>query len=547
MKIHEYNEMMAYLLRPATGDRKKFVEGSGNFTPGFGGGVEAQRKGTEASVAAFKAREVDRIRPTFYDGELGIKGPQKLIDEYKIDFQKRLQFPKGGAEYKKAIALGDILSDAELAKKYNITLGDVERINRVVKKDLGEYKVPDKKRYKTGKIRREELEKVTDLGLEQEYTKLKKGERIGNPDLAHRVSKKYNVTTSNLGLDNPLINRVIVKPNERDISRLYDKRIKIENKYKLKDGTFKKPSNQDIKILEKINNDVETLARETKGRLSAIVNDPKNLNKPYGSLGVDPSKTIGGGIINVDLKDVRKLSLEDQAFLKLNLQELKQRELNKTPKMIVDEFKDVLSKPAVRKRIKNIIDKGQMEKPYIRQSKQILALSAIPDLTTADKIPTPEKTKTREMFEQANKRLSDGPTLGMNLGLGKALGSVLKYVPTPAATVGLSAGFGIDPKSSLDRTILGTELAAAPALVKQSSRITSNPLLRRALNLGLSPQMAMRAARVASPIGIASLIGEAGYNLGKQALSEQDRIDAMSPEEREEFLAEQESLLDFSA
>ena len=135
----------------------------------------------------------------------------------------------------------------------------------------------------------------------------------------------------------------------------------------------------------------------------------------------------------------------------------------------------------------------------------------------------------------------------MNLGLGKALGSALKYVPTPAATVGLSAGFGVDPESSLDRTILGTELAAAPALVKQSSRITSNPLLRRALNLGLSPQMAMRAARVASPIGIASLIGEGVYTLGKEALSEQDRIDAMSPEEREDFIAEQESLLDFSA
>ena len=145
------------------------------------------------------------------------------------------------------------------------------------------------------------------------------------------------------------------------------------------------------------------------------------------------------------------------------------------------------------------------------------------------------------------KLTSEAPVFGSNLAFGKALGSALKYVPTPAATVGLSAGFGIDPESSLDRTILGTELAAAPALVKQSSRIASNPLLRRALNLGLSPQMAMRAARVASPIGIASLIGEGVYTLGKEALSEQDRIDAMSPEEREDFIAEQESLLDFSA
>ena len=52
-----------------------------NLTPGFGGGIEAQKKGTAASVAAFKAREVDRIRPTFYDGKLGIKGPEELIEQ----------------------------------------------------------------------------------------------------------------------------------------------------------------------------------------------------------------------------------------------------------------------------------------------------------------------------------------------------------------------------------------------------------------------------------------------------------------------------------
>ena len=31
MKIHEYNEMMAYLMRPATGDRKKLFTGSGDY------------------------------------------------------------------------------------------------------------------------------------------------------------------------------------------------------------------------------------------------------------------------------------------------------------------------------------------------------------------------------------------------------------------------------------------------------------------------------------------------------------------------------------
>jgi len=555
MKIHEYNEMMAYLLRPATGDREKFAEGSGNFTPGFGGGVEAQKKGTAASVAAFKAREVDRIRPTFYDGELNIKGPQKLIDQYKIDFEKRLQFPKGGTEYKKAIALGDILSDAELAKKYDITLGDVERINRVVKKDLGEYKVPDKKRYKTGQIRREELEKVTDLGLEQEYTKLKKGERIGNPDLAHRVSKKYNVTTSNLGLDNPLINRVIVKPNERDISRLYDKRIKIENKYKLKDGTFKKPSNQDIKILEKINNNVETLARETKGRLSAIVNDPKNLNKPYGSLGVDPSKTIGGGIIDVDLKDVRKLSLEDQAFLKLNLQELKEKELGKTPKMLADEYKDILKKPDVQKRIKNIVNKGNMEKVYINQAKQLLNFSNIPSLTTADKIPTPEKTKTREMFEAANNRLSANPFFDPQVLKQGAL-DTLKVLGTPTVAAGFA---GSTIKKNLDEgqnfldaatdKMVGVDLLY-PEVAKQTvgrfAKPTGKGILSTLGRVAMNPFG--RAARAFTPVGAgitAIGLGKDYYDFAKDEIA---KVKAMSPEERNfynDLLMDEGGLLDW--
>ena len=587
-----------------------------NLTPGFGGGRAAQKKGTAASVAAFKAREVDRIRPTFYDGKLDIKGPQKLIEQYKIDFAKRLKFPKGGTEYKKAIALGEVLSDAALAKKYNITLGDVERINRVIKKDLGTYKVPDKKRYMTGKIRREELEKVTDLGLEQEYTKLKKGERIGNPDLAHRVSKKYNVTTSNLGLDNPLINRAIVKPNERDISRLYDQRIKIENKYKLKDGTFKKPSNADIKTLEEINKKVMDLASETKGRLSAIINDPTNLNKPYGTFGIDHSKTIGGGIIDeVMLKDVRKLSPEDQAFLKLNLLELKKRELGKTPKMLADEYKDILSKPDVQKRIKNIIDKGSMEKTYLNQAKQILNLSTIPNLTTADQLPIPEKSKTREMFKTAFKKIpkkgkvglaaagalaltgaasADEPPIKYNDELGafvdplndekvsqatmldwaannpmptaavasapllsktvrKGTGKLLKGLLSTLGSSAAGLGFaGLTVKENLDEgknivdatvdPLVGVEMLFPEAAKRFGGKGVQNTL-GRILSLG-------RVGTMMTPLGL----GITGLGIGKElynaAQTEQDRINEMrenDPIAYQEYLAEQQELMDVSA
>jgi len=354
--------------------------------------TSAADEGAKATAEMYKKQKVDKPTRTTYEGVKGAKFKNAAQEaEYKKFLELAAEYPKGSPKnpYNKKF----------FAEKFNMPETDVESIHKIVRE---KYNINYPKATDTSAgIRSAQLREKSDTGLEQEYTKLKRGERIGNPDLAHRVSKKYNVSTSNLGLDNPLINRVIVKPNERDISRLYDERIKIENKYKLKDGTFKKPSNADIKILEKINNDVETLARETKGRLSAVINNPTDLNKPYASLGVDSSKTIGGGFIDVDLKDVRKLSPEDQAFLKLNLLELKKRELNKTPKMLADEFKDVLSKPTVRKRIENIISKGKMETPYIRQSKQLLALSAIPGLTTADQLPIPEKTKTRDMFKKA--------------------------------------------------------------------------------------------------------------------------------------------------
>jgi hypothetical protein len=165
----------------------------------------------------------------------------------------------------------------------------------------------------------------------------------------------------------------------------------------------------------------------------------------------------------------------------------------------------------------------------------------IKGVTTADKIPTPEKTQTRDMYKNAFKGQEGFINSELLKDVGRGAGKVLQYLPTPAATVGLSAGFGVDPKSSLDRAILGTELAAAPALVKQSSKIASNPLLRRFLNLGLSPKMAMRAARIASPLGIASLGGEALYQYGKFAKDEIAKVKAMGDDERRVY---NESLMD---
>jgi hypothetical protein len=132
--------------------------------------------------------------------------------------------------------------------------------------------------------------------------------------------------------------------------------------------------------------------------------------------------------------------------------------------------------------------------------------------------------------------------------LGKAAG--LGFGPT--GIVGLNAALGVDPKNTVDRIGLEAEAILAPSMVKGVTEVTSkinNPLGRKIAeraSLGLmSPAMAMRAARIASPIGIASLGLEGLYHLGKAGVAEKKKLNAMTDKEREDYLrSEVDPLMD---
>ena len=63
----------------------------------------------------------------------------------------------------------------------------------------------------------------------------------------------------------------------------------------------------------------------------------------------------------------------------------------------------------------------------------------------------------------------------------------------------------------------------------------------------MSPKWAIRAARVGSPIGWASLGLEGVYQYGKWAKKEIERIKNMTPEEREQYNAEQQEQMGMAA
>jgi len=124
---------------------------------------------------------------------------------------------------------------------------------------------------------------------------------------------------------------------------------------------------------------------------------------------------------------------------------------------------------------------------------------------------------------------------GINVGLG------------PTGIIALNTALGVDPTQSIDRAGLGLEAALAKPLVSGATSVTDkikNPMLRkiaeRAALAGMSPAMAMKVASRLSPVGIASLAGEAVYNVGKLGYEDQKRFNALSPEEQAAERAEQE-------
>ncbi len=119
------------------------------------------------------------------------------------------------------------------------------------------------------------------------------------------------------------------------------------------------------------------------------------------------------------------------------------------------------------------------------------------------------------------------------------LKEAFKSIPTPLGAVGLTAGFGVDPTSAIDRAGIAAEAAFAPALVKQSAKMGA---AQRLFNLGFNPRMAMRIARIASPLGIASLGAEGLYQAGKFTKKRIGELKAMTPEQRQNLRAQQEAL-----
>ena len=235
----------------------------------------------------------------------------------------------------------------------------------------------------------------------------------------------------------------------------------------------------------------------------------------------------------------------------------KLNDLNAESKQIVDK-----AKAGLPKRLKNII--GYVEySPVFDSNGTIVELSQV--RKGVDKTPsqlakfgdkkfknfsTEEKQNFKKevlrVAKETEKRRKEAGFIDRQLltDAGKFLGRTAQAgFLTPTGVLATTTGLGgLDLTTPAGRLTLGAEAAFAPELVRASIGATKgiqNRALQKGvqqfLNLGLPTRLALRAARVASPIGIASLVGEGLYQGGKFAKQRFEELAAMSPEQRQEL------------
>ena len=453
-------------------------------------------------------------------------GKPKFVDkEMKTNFEKDIKKlfskPKGQGLLKK-----------DFAEKYPVTERQMDRIIVYYKKrDNLEY--PKSTKVKGYKTEKERYGDVTDLTVQEQISKdikkpLLKEKKIvskqgkGLIDFAHRISKDHanalgiQFGTQNTGFDSRLINEVVVKPSEIRLDKFYERQRDILDQIKTK-GVNKELAEEMNTLNKLINKEV----KKTSGRLIGVNIDPNTQEISFKG----KKKEFKLSNINKTFKELKEIPSQDRLnYITKGIAESIDAEIKRGFRPA--DFKEILGDPKNRKTLLRYAKKYSPD--ILGKFKKILA-----DPTSTKSVPL----YSNPFFDPSlmGKVVSDLGK-GINVGLG------------PTGILALNTALGTDPTQSLDRVGLGIEAALAKPLVSGATSVTDkikNPMLRkiaeRAALAGMSPAMAMKVARIASPIGIASLAGEGLYQVGKLGYEDQQRFNALSPEEQAAERAEQEA------
>jgi len=477
-------------------------------------------------------KDVKKPDGTIKKVELPVRYPNKEVEKnFKKAVRNIFKFTPNTIPYK------------TLAEDFPITERQAIRAAKQIKKDEGlEYPKGKTTQQYNKEVRMPLIDKTSSrqvekrMGLEKQRFLKDQPELKGKIDIAHRASKSHmarfglQFDTQTVGMDSRLINQVVLKPAENMLEKLYTKRERILDNIK------GKPTKEQKEILKQINDSVKKVVKTTSGRFVGIIVDPNNLNPSF----TGTKKDLAFSKVEKTIKDIAELpgtpdrlgggytkDSEYFKFIKDNVQKSVSGEIKRG--FVPNDFKVILSDP---KNKKNLLEYAKKNAPDILpQFKKIL-----------------DNPASKKSFALFSNPFFDPSLMGKVISdIGKGINVGLGPTGMIALTKYLEPEGGYDLSRTGDRLGFEAEAALAKPLVSGAVSVTDkikNPMLRkiaeRAALAGMSPAMAMKIASRLSPVGIASLAGEAVYNVGKLGYEDQQRFNALSPEEQAAERAEQE-------
>jgi len=577
MKINEYNEMMAYLMRPATGDRVQLADGTQQgFQKGNTYGLQNTgtfrtdekklndlRKlltnldeGTTLNVnqlhksTGISRKTIDNIITKEYADKFNIPGmgkaqslniqklnkakQEKTLEEfnkikksYSKDLIEKYKFPSGSSKAKK-------FSNAELAKKYfgkvNVaTIARVERLNSKLAKELNlSYPKADPSASSLTRIKKAEVGKKYASEAELERFKI-----------VEKQKKKLNSFFKN-------------KPNAINNTEFGKEIKKLMNVRIDEDGNFFQKTRTNDYYIEKAKKgqifDIFDINKIEKGQ---------RMTKFTSNLNITPSQFNQGFIEGqVDRYFKPGGRLEGQSDKLKNIDEYLK---NIGVKVDIEGIgrigggEKVFYETATGKfpHIYNTMKNMKVPDTLLTDINPTINIKGV---TTADKIDRPDFAKEKTMFDDFGSRTSANPFFDPKVLKQGAL-DTLKVLGTPTVAAGFA---GSTIKKNLDEgqnfldaatdKMVGVDLLY-PEVAKQTvgrfAKPTGKGILSTLGRVAMNPFG--RAARAFTPVGAgitAIGLGKDYYDFAKDEIA---KVKEMSPEERNfynDLLMDEGGLLD---
>ena len=310
-------------------------------------------------------RSKELIESNFKNFNKFLKSGQTLDDFY--DLFKNPTFKLNLRAYLKGEAgtgITGAFDDLNFKTKYKKIIPKITEYLEV----WHDYEQNPNKKFKTQR-KKELVKKWSDLHTENMISKakrVKKDDYANQLDLAHRQDLIIDQNISELGIERPEINRVLIKDAELERNKLHRKNFALVDEIKKGNNVEK-----NLRLIKDNNARITKIAEITKGRLTGITINPDTLE----AVKLKPSNVVAAdaGILN---KSIKNLSPDDKKILRTQiLPQMIEEARAMTPEKIASELSGIMDDPVLSKklaaRMKNLKAGKQITKPVFEKSHEV--------------------------------------------------------------------------------------------------------------------------------------------------------------------------------